>query len=84
MFARIAPRTCCSGKRFLGANDWYVDGAELLLETQEKDGAWRRGLRTPNRGMGAGAYPDPLVETCFAILFLKRATLRPRSPLLGR
>ena len=41
-----------------GGHDWYVEGAKLLLEQQQPTGAWNGG---------------PL-DTCFAILFLKRAT----------
>jgi hypothetical protein len=41
-----------------GNHDWYAEGAKLLLEQQQPNGAWNGG---------------PL-DTCFAILFLKRAT----------
>ncbi len=72
------------GKRFLGARDWYVEGAERLLSSQAADGSWRDGVREGAVGLGRGMYPDPLVDTCFSLLFLKRASLRPRSPLLAR
>ena len=66
-----------AGKRYVGPHDWWMDGAELLLDAQAKDGTW--GLaKDPPFGVGN----SPLVETCFAILFLRRATLRPRAPLL--
>jgi hypothetical protein len=54
--------------RFLGTHDWYREGAELLVSWQEPDGSWP----TPQRG----------VDTCFALLFLKRATSRMRAPVI--
>jgi hypothetical protein len=46
--------------------DWYHWGAEELLQAQMKDGAWM-----------AGGYPGTSLQTdtCFALLFLKRANL---------
>jgi hypothetical protein len=41
-----------------GSHDWYAEGAKLLLAQQQPNGAWN-----------GGPY-----DTCFAILFLKRAT----------
>jgi hypothetical protein len=41
-----------------GNHDWYAEGAKLLLEQQQPSGAWNGGP----------------IDTCFAILFLKRAT----------
>ena len=73
-----------AGKRFVGEHDWYLDGARALLDLQEADGSWRMGVKRSAAGVGAGAYPDPLVDTCFALLFLQRASLRPRSSLLAR
>ena len=72
------------GKRYLGTSDWYVEGAELLLASQDPGGGWSRGARRDVGGQGAASYPDPLVDACFSLLFLQRATLRPRSPLLAR
>ncbi len=46
--------------------DWYHWGAEALLETQMKDGNWANG----------GYHQAmPNTDTCFALLFLKRANL---------
>ena len=42
----------------LGKADWYYEGAKFLLENQVQDGSWERRP----------------VDTCFAILFLRRAT----------
>ena len=47
-----------TGTRWLGAHDWYKQGADLLLTKQD-----------PERG-GWGTH----VDTSFAVLFLKRAT----------
>src|SRR5262249_36748723 len=46
--------------------DWYHWGADVLVEAQQKEGHW-----------ATGGYPgaDQLTDTCFALLFLKRATL---------
>jgi hypothetical protein len=42
--------------------DWYAWGADLLLKTQTADGSWRE------RHAG-------VVDTCFALLFLKRVNV---------
>ena len=74
-----------AGKRYLGDHDWYREGAEILLEAQQRDGSWSKGTRKRAKGRGNAATmagSDPLTDTCFALLFLKRATLRPKRPLL--
>jgi hypothetical protein len=48
----------------LANKDWYLDGARLLLGLQEADGQWKRDTDGEN----------PVWATCFAILFLKKAT----------
>jgi hypothetical protein len=56
------------GVQRVGGRDWYFEGAAELLARQAKDGSWDEpgGVHT--------------TETCFALLFLKRATapLTPR------
>ncbi len=47
----------------IGNKDWYGWGAEILLESQAPDGSWN------------GDYANGGVDTCFALLFLKRANL---------
>jgi hypothetical protein len=46
----------------IGGKDWYAWGSTILLDQQKTDGSWRE--RFPG-------IPD----TCFALLFLKRASL---------
>lgn len=57
------------GERFLGGRDWYREGAEILLRRQLKEGAWP----SDTGEMNALGSPD-VVSTCFALLFLRRAT----------
>ncbi len=61
-----------TGKQRLGGHDWFAEGAAWLLEHQTKDGKWDR----PDVHR-----PYALLNTCFALLFLSRAT-RPlaRAP----
>ncbi len=54
--------------RHYGKLDWYEEGAELLMYDQAEDGHW------PNM--------QPLVDSCFAILFLKRATTGMKVPVI--
>lgn len=46
-----------------GKHDWYEEGVSLLLKQQKDDGSF---------GNGQLGY---IVDTCFALLFLKRATV---------
>jgi len=64
------------GMKFIGKHDWYREGAEYLLKEQTKAGGWPAGP--------AGAfqnYEDVILQTCFALLFLKRATVPPAQPI---
>lgn len=54
-----------AGVEKLGKRDWYAEGAAFLMDSQAGDGAW---------SSPSGAYQ--VQETCFAILFLRRATHR--------
>jgi hypothetical protein len=47
----------------LDGKDWYGWGAEILLGNQQADGGWR------------GNHAECGADTCFALLFLKRANL---------
>lgn len=46
-----------------GTHDWYQEGAQYLVRNQEKDGRWKNKYQVMDA-----------LNTCFAILFLKRAT----------
>jgi hypothetical protein len=50
----------------IGAHDWYLEGANHLLDHQNPDGSWGTADKLDNTTWG----------TCFAILFLKQATHR--------
>jgi hypothetical protein len=54
-----------TGQSELAGRDWYTEGAELLVGLQAKDGAWGRHTE----------------DICFALLFLRRATLSSRGSL---
>ena len=58
--------------RKFGEHDWYKEGAEFLLANQKGDGSWP-GTDSPNAPR-QGDMTSSLVNTCFAILFLKKAT----------
>jgi hypothetical protein len=47
----------------INKKDWYAWGAEILLANQQGDGTWQ------------GRYGQSGADTCFALLFLKRANL---------
>ncbi len=55
------------GTEIIGSHRWYREGAEQILKDQKDDGSWGGGV----------------VDTCFAILFLKRATHRLPTPTKG-
>ncbi len=66
-----------SGVSWMGDHDWYGEGAVYLVSGQLESGAWLSGSgfvsrRTP----GVVALPGDLMDTCFALLFLKKATFR--------
>lgn len=47
----------------IGKKDWYGWGVEVLLANQQTDGTWR------------GAFWESGADTCFALLFLRKANL---------
>ena len=46
----------------IGGKDWYTWGSDVLLVNQAADGSWH-------------GDNSPTVDTCFALLFLKRSNL---------
>lgn len=56
-----------TGRATVAGRDWYAEGASFLLETQARNGSW-----------DAEAGPS---TTCFALLFLRRATITPDEEL---
>lgn len=49
----------------IGTHNWYVDGARVILRQQKEDGHWNTGSEI---------NPCDVIDTCFALLFLKKAT----------
>ena len=54
------------GVEKIGGHDWYAEGAEAILAAQKADGSWTPGAKRSNS----------IWDTCFAVLFLKKATRR--------
>jgi len=52
----------------IGGHDWYLEGAAILLSWQKPDGSWE------------GPHGTPVIDTAFALLFLKRATVPVMTP----
>jgi hypothetical protein len=52
--------------RLIAGHDWYHWGVDILLPTQRANGSWQ-----------TGSYPgsNSTIDTCFALLFLKRVNL---------
>ncbi|MBP9890297.1 MAG: hypothetical protein KBG84_00200 [Planctomycetes bacterium] len=61
-----------SNVRKMADAEWYAEGATLLVETQQSNGAWPdiAGMKPTAQNMGPNT-----VDHCFAILFLKRAVV---------
>jgi hypothetical protein len=52
------------GVESIGNHNWYFEGARVLLQNQNGDGSWGKRAETEENTW----------DTCFAILFLKKAT----------
>jgi len=63
------------GTEVLGASRWYPEGVRALLPLQKPDGSWQSPVREGDL--------NAISDTCFAILFLRRAT-RPLEPVASR
>lgn len=57
-----------AGVEWMASLDWYGAGARALLAAQAADGSWASA-----RGGAADTWR--LLDTCFALLFLRRATV---------
>ena len=57
-----------TGNEKLGTHFWYADGVRVLLDAQKPDGSWK-----------IDDWGTDTWDTCFALLFLRRAT-RPLVP----
>jgi len=60
-----------SGRRELGGKGWYARGAAFLLRQQLSKGQWTDATCMP---------PEDVLGTCFALLFLKKATIPAVTP----
>lgn len=56
------------GIRKFGDHDWYHEGAVILINAQREDGTWAMSI-----------LDLPLSDTAFALLFLKKATLKVKT-----
>jgi hypothetical protein len=57
------------GTDYIGSHDWYDEGARFIIKSQKPNGSW---VKPDGRKWDKGA--DVVVDTCFAILFLRKAT----------
>jgi hypothetical protein len=67
-----------TGVTHVGQHDWYREGAEHLLAAQEPAGGWAEAAAS---GKPADSTESAITQTCFALLFLKRATTPPWIPV---
>jgi hypothetical protein len=84
-----------AGVEWMGDRDWYGEGARHLCDAQDDDGSWRSGAgpgagpgrrRGERRAVAPRVLSDPMqaVDTCFALLFLKKGTIPVRRGALTR
>jgi hypothetical protein len=59
-------------EQFTG-KEWYPAGADYLLPKQATDGSWPQEDWSPNP-LKQDLLPSAITETCFSVLFLRRAT----------
>jgi hypothetical protein len=67
-----------TGVKHHAQQDWYRVGAEHLLAAQEKNGGWKEAAAS---GKPADSTESAITQTCFALLFLRRATSPPLVPV---
>jgi hypothetical protein len=61
-----------------GSFEWYPQGVSWLLSKQQADGSWQRESwgNAMQNNFRDQILPGVITETCFAVLFLRRATPR--------
>jgi hypothetical protein len=64
------------GTEKIGQHFWYAEGVQALLASQASDGSWSEKPLDK-------AWSTPTWDTCFAVLFLRRAT-QPLVPSVDR
>lgn len=55
----------------IGSHSWYIEGAQYLIQVQNGDGSWDSQSELARK---MNPHQLRIADTCFAILFLKRAT----------
>lgn len=60
------------GLDYIGKHDWYFEGAQVLLREQDGSGMWDTNQEVD---------PSDVYDTCYALLFLKRATDGIKRPV---
>jgi hypothetical protein len=55
------------GTEHVGTHEWYADGAEFLLRTQQADGSWK-----VEQGDFMGREIGDVLDTCLAVIYLRR------------
>jgi hypothetical protein len=59
----------------ISGHSWYREGAELLIEGQKVDGSWNNKDEI---------VPTDTLDTCYALLFLRRGTASVGDVITGR
>ena len=65
-----------TGLRWFGKREWYREGAQYLIRKQEPDGGWPSYTGPDN-----ASQQFRTVQSCFALLFLRRASVPPAQPI---
>lgn len=68
------------GVEYIGAHDWYVEGATHLLGDQRDDGSWPKAQRMHLPGEQNERWWSDQVDTAFAVLFLALSSPELRIP----
>jgi len=65
-----------TGLTYFGKRDWYREGADYLVYHQSPDGWWPEPAEAAN-----AKWQYKTTQTCFALLFLSRASVPPSEPI---